>query len=122
MALRAIKWVGRAVTSSPNSLILPRLAGRKPSTALRRELLPMPFLPSRAKISPAWMLSETLPSARRVRPHGLGADPLGHRAVQHHLALMQHDDAGGDFADEVQVVLDDDRAEALALDEVDQDT
>ena len=51
----------------------------------------------------------------RSRPRGFEerlqrCAPSRQGLVQQHLALVQHDDAGGDFADEVEVVLELDTA------------
>ena len=45
--------------SSPDTRIVPDRTGRKPITVLSSVLLPMPFLPSRTKISPGRMSSAT---------------------------------------------------------------
>ena len=115
-------------------------------TVLSSVVLPMPFLPSRAKISPGRMSRRHVAHDHRLavaadhafeleggsrphrrctrrvdRAHHLRVHHLRHRAVEHDAALVQDDDARADLAHEVEVVLDEQDAEPVAAGQVPQD-
>src|SRR3954470_2936360 len=132
------RCAGMRETSSPSNRILPFRGSMAPATPRRVVLLPAPFAPMSATISPSptsnetsrqagtspyarsmpWTLSSKLASEirlhhRRMRLH------LSRRAFEERLAVIQHEHALGHVHHEVHVVLDDEQRGA-ALGDVGQ--
>src|SRR5688572_11660598 len=57
---------GSSVTSSPKKWILPSVGGKSPVTALKSVVLPAPFAPRIALLSPAATVSDTSSTARKA--------------------------------------------------------
>src|SRR3972149_5677495 len=122
---RAISAVWSRVMSSPPRRTAPACLGRRPHTALTSVVLPAPFAPSSATISPgatrsdtrrrAWILpEETLSSATLITlvDPQIGLDHLWRRLDLRGNALrdlpseVEHHDPVGHLHDESHLVLD----------------
>src|SRR5262249_33262902 len=130
------RWGASRVMSPPRHTIAPRVRVEKPTMVRSKVLLPTPFRPSTARLSPAGISSDTS-SRTTASPYpartfrrassvsgmpGLAQIDLAHAriggylvrgALDQHAAADHHDDAAGEAKHDVHVVLDEEHRDVL---------